>query len=78
MDDATKRQKAVERINEALGNISIAEKRMAEARQKHDKMVNDAKAQLGTARQQQGEAHLAYNDARAKLFTLVPELCFDE
>lgn len=73
IDDAVRRQKLIERLNVVVSNIAIAEKRVVEASLKHDKMVNDAKAQLGTASQQLDVAQLAYYDVRKKLLAIVPE-----
>lgn len=73
MDEGKKRAIALGRVEEALGNIGIAEKRYAESKAHHDKVVNDARSAMGTARQQLEQRHTEYLKARDQLRKLLPE-----
>ncbi len=71
--DQELREIALRNFNEAEANVLSAERRLEEAKKKHDKMVNDAKAQLGTAKQQYTVSLEEYDKRKNKLCSLLPD-----
>lgn len=72
MDDAETRLKLIEKINAALANIPIAEKRVREVRERQQKAMNDFKAQVGTAVAELEKARKEYSELAARLTRHLP------
>lgn len=74
LDEGETRLKLVAKINEALANIPLAEKRVREVKDRQKKMENDFKAQVGTAEAELEKARAAYDDVVNRLAKLIPGL----
>lgn len=74
LDEGETRLKLMARINEALANLPIAEKRLREVEERRKKMENDFKAQVGTAEAELQKARAAYDDLVNRLAKHIPGL----
>lgn len=70
--EAQKRGKAFDDANGALANLEAAQRRVQETKAKHAKVMNDAKADIGTAESQLTKAQESYSAARRKLVGMLP------
>jgi hypothetical protein len=69
-----RRKKALDRLNVAQAAIATAGERFTEAYQAHEKLVNAAKSEFGTALSLLRRAERDYESARRELFSLTPEM----
>lgn len=74
LDGPEIRSSLVERINGTLANLDMAKKRVAETRTRCEKVINDAKAQIGTAEHEVRKLENEYIELRGRLFKQLPNL----
>lgn len=72
LDEAATRRKLIEQINGALAEVEAAEKRVADTRARNEKLLNDCKAQLGTAEAEAEKAKDRYRDLIQRLGKRLP------
>lgn len=75
--DAVERAKLAEKINVALKKIAANRARVAEAKAKHEKAINAARAEEGTAKTELVKSIVTYHDLRKRAVDLLPEVLVD-
>ena len=77
-EDNEKRTKAMAKLNSAVVNVTGARKRLAEGKEKYQKLLNDAKSELGTAYHEVQKAERDLASAQKALEKVVPGLTATE